>query len=519
MGTVIFGAALREFSSVWESLQTLIAMTTGEYGLATLSAVSPNSAFAYYFVYLVLVLFILVNAFLAVIVDSYRCLQGTKVTVPPNPFRLTIWQEEKMAWRRWRAARRVRQREVRAQEAAAQQEAAATLARRIALLGEASLAAQRLQRGTRRQRCKRACCARPCERVRDARASTQRGCEGCCTQTEQGSCRRCHRCRGCWCFCGCWKWWYCGCRRCGLNRTDDELAAIAQAHEAAEIKLLQEPFFLSSVELQALLTDPQTIGHKRVGQLMEVPPRKGEIQLAPVRERCVGYEHLLALGWPQAQVAWLLFQVGELDYCLPPQPNLSRTIELAVNRAFLQAEEHPSFKASTNARNLSSIQNTLNRSVSGLMGAVEKLAREVEVLRFDMATGKYSQGDHQGGDVSRPWTDDDPHRPKTPMQEMQAAHKSGEFLIQAVHDEFRTLETSRPVSREISPDDPSVGHFYRDFNTDPEGSSRPVSRALSPGAQRPFTPAIDEAARPVSRGIAESKSRPVSRQFLRHLTE
>ena len=200
---------------------------------------------------------------------------------------------------------------------------------------------------------------------------------------------------------------------------------------------------------------------------------------------------------------------------------MAHQVAMYVVARACRAEKHPSFKASTNARTLSSVQNTLNRSVGGLMQAVEKLSREVEVLRFDMASGRYTNnGSDEDGDVSRPWTTEET-RPKTPMQEQAQSHQAGDYLVQKVHEEFRSLESQRPVSRGISPDDPTVGHLYRDFNSDPEGSSRPVSRAISRGNRsRPFTPAINEGTMPASRGDStESISRPVSRQFLRHLAE
>ena len=54
------------------------------------------------------------------------------------------------------------------------------------------------------------------------------------------------------------------------------------------VHVRQEQFFLTSEELLGLMTDPQTLGHPRLGVLVDVPLRRGEIQLAPVRERLIG---------------------------------------------------------------------------------------------------------------------------------------------------------------------------------------------------------------------------------------
>ena len=54
------------------------------------------------------------------------------------------------------------------------------------------------------------------------------------------------------------------------------------------VHVRQEQFFLTSEELLGLMADPQTLGHPRLGVLVDVPLRRGEIQLAPVRERLIG---------------------------------------------------------------------------------------------------------------------------------------------------------------------------------------------------------------------------------------
>ena len=233
MGSLSFGSMLSEWSTIWKSLQTLLYMTSGEYGLDELDAMQTSAfVFAFYFLYLVLVFFILVNMFLAIIMYSYKTVQENKLQVEPYPFRLSIWQEERMCFQRWQAARRVLRRDAKAQLAAAEQAAEDKTQRRIALLGGYE------PPPTRRARCRRACCVTPCSRGVAARETTKNQCEGCCTQTEVGSCRKCHRCRVCFC-CGCCKWWYCGCRRCGLNRTPEEIAALKFAAEVTESKLLQ----------------------------------------------------------------------------------------------------------------------------------------------------------------------------------------------------------------------------------------------------------------------------------------
>lgn len=104
MGMLMFGAILPEFSTMGSAIQTLMMMMTGEYGYEAVQAVNEVSASTFYVLYLILVFFILVNMFLAIVFDAYAVLQERKAEVQPYPYRYSYWEEE--VAQLWRASRR-----------------------------------------------------------------------------------------------------------------------------------------------------------------------------------------------------------------------------------------------------------------------------------------------------------------------------------------------------------------------------------------------------------------------------
>eukprot|EP01043_Picozoa_sp_COSAG02_P053255 COSAG02_NODE_5855_length_3987_cov_2.574331_2_plen_395_part_00 len=76
MGMQMFGHILAEFSDFSRAYQTLMTMTTGEYGYANVSAYPGG--YMFYFLYLGLVFFLLVQMFMAIILDNYAVVM-TKV--------------------------------------------------------------------------------------------------------------------------------------------------------------------------------------------------------------------------------------------------------------------------------------------------------------------------------------------------------------------------------------------------------------------------------------------------------
>ena len=71
MGQLMFGTALEEWSSVWSSSQVLFQMMTGEYGYGPLLEADPLMAPIFYYAYLVIVFFLLLNILLAILMDTY----------------------------------------------------------------------------------------------------------------------------------------------------------------------------------------------------------------------------------------------------------------------------------------------------------------------------------------------------------------------------------------------------------------------------------------------------------------
>merc|ERR1711998_69478 len=71
----MFGSALEEFSDVWSSIQVLFMMMTGEYGYEPIYGVDKLSAPIFYYSYLILVFFLLLNILLAILMDTYAIIQ------------------------------------------------------------------------------------------------------------------------------------------------------------------------------------------------------------------------------------------------------------------------------------------------------------------------------------------------------------------------------------------------------------------------------------------------------------
>jgi hypothetical protein len=100
MGLLMFGNQLEEFSTISASLQTLVMMMTGEVGYERLQAVNETSALTFYSFYLILVFFILVNMFLAIVFDAYATLQEARAETVLFPYRYSYLQEEILELRR-----------------------------------------------------------------------------------------------------------------------------------------------------------------------------------------------------------------------------------------------------------------------------------------------------------------------------------------------------------------------------------------------------------------------------------
>ena len=71
MGQLMFGTALAEWATIWSATQILFQMMTGEYGYEPLLKVDPYMAPVFYYSYLVLVFFLLLNILLAILMDTY----------------------------------------------------------------------------------------------------------------------------------------------------------------------------------------------------------------------------------------------------------------------------------------------------------------------------------------------------------------------------------------------------------------------------------------------------------------
>jgi len=76
MGMLMFGAALKEWSTFRSAAHTMISMLTAEYGLAPLIQVNRRAAVMFYILFLVIVYFVLVNVLLAILIDAYSRLQA-----------------------------------------------------------------------------------------------------------------------------------------------------------------------------------------------------------------------------------------------------------------------------------------------------------------------------------------------------------------------------------------------------------------------------------------------------------
>jgi len=74
MGMMMFGHVLREWSSFFDSVQTLIMMLTVEYGMAALVGVDVYMGTVFYFFFLIIAYFLLVNILLAILIDAYTAL-------------------------------------------------------------------------------------------------------------------------------------------------------------------------------------------------------------------------------------------------------------------------------------------------------------------------------------------------------------------------------------------------------------------------------------------------------------
>jgi len=75
MGILMFGSALEEWSTPWNAFQVLFMMITGEYGYEPLLEVDPVGAPIFFFLFLVIVFFLLVNILLAIMMDAYATIR------------------------------------------------------------------------------------------------------------------------------------------------------------------------------------------------------------------------------------------------------------------------------------------------------------------------------------------------------------------------------------------------------------------------------------------------------------
>lgn len=102
MGMQMFGHILVEFSSFGLAYQTLMTMTTGEYGYAHVSKYSGG--YLFYFLYLGLVYFLLVQMFMAIILDNYATVMAAVREQDANQiykFQYEVRQEVVAAFWRW----------------------------------------------------------------------------------------------------------------------------------------------------------------------------------------------------------------------------------------------------------------------------------------------------------------------------------------------------------------------------------------------------------------------------------
>jgi hypothetical protein len=102
MGMQMFGHILEEFSAFGLAYQTLMTMTTGEYGYENVQAYPGG--YMFYFLYLGLVYFLLVQMFMAIILDNYAVVMAAVREQDANQrykYQYTMAEEVSAAF--WRA--------------------------------------------------------------------------------------------------------------------------------------------------------------------------------------------------------------------------------------------------------------------------------------------------------------------------------------------------------------------------------------------------------------------------------
>mmetsp|Transcript_18037 Transcript_18037/g.58375 ORF Transcript_18037/g.58375 Transcript_18037/m.58375 type:complete len:755 (+) Transcript_18037:133-2397(+) len=75
MGMLLFGTALPEFKDAWRACQTCFQIVVGEFGLQDLQEVDPVAAPVFFFLFVGLVYFLLINIILAIMMESYASLR------------------------------------------------------------------------------------------------------------------------------------------------------------------------------------------------------------------------------------------------------------------------------------------------------------------------------------------------------------------------------------------------------------------------------------------------------------
>jgi len=71
VGHVAFGVELQRYETMWNSVQTMFQMSIGDFDYAELQSVHSVVAPAFFISYILLVVLILVNVFLAIVLDAF----------------------------------------------------------------------------------------------------------------------------------------------------------------------------------------------------------------------------------------------------------------------------------------------------------------------------------------------------------------------------------------------------------------------------------------------------------------
>lgn len=69
--TAVFGDSLYRYSTVWLSLNTILLMSVGDFNFEELFAVNPASAVLLFWLSALLIVFVLINIFVAIILNAY----------------------------------------------------------------------------------------------------------------------------------------------------------------------------------------------------------------------------------------------------------------------------------------------------------------------------------------------------------------------------------------------------------------------------------------------------------------